>query len=101
MEIQAMVFAHKLLATISYQSLARVGNVELLSPLLLVEHHKVVLVPMEMQGSGASCICSIETLPQMLCKPNLFAASLMPSRDTPSVVAKQYRERVSMENSFP
>ena len=50
MEIQAMVFAHKLLTTISYQSLARVGNVELLSPLLLVEHHKMVLVPMENTG---------------------------------------------------
>lgn len=89
MEIQAMVFAHKLLATISYQSLARVGNVELLSPLLLVEHHKVVWFQWRMQGSGASRICSIETQPQMLCKPNLFAASLIPRRETPSVVAKQ------------
>ena len=38
---------------VGYQSLARVGYVELLSSFLLVEHHKVVLVPVEDARQGS------------------------------------------------
>ena len=44
---------HKLLSVVGYQSLSRVGYVELLSLFLLVEHHKVVLVPVEDARQGS------------------------------------------------
>ena len=50
-----------------------------------------------MQGRGASLKIEVVALAHVVCNPKVFAASLMPSRDTPSVVAKQSFDRDSNE----
>lgn len=54
-----------------------------------------------MQGSGASPSISMAALAQVVCNPRVLAASLMPSKETPSVVAKQSFDRESKEYSLP
>ena len=54
-----------------------------------------------MQGSGVSLSSSIVALAETVWNPNIFAASLMPSMETPSVVAKQIFDRESKEYSLP
>jgi hypothetical protein len=48
-----------------------------------------------MHGSGALFNVPVVALAHVVCNPKAFAASLMPSRDTPSVVAKQSFDRES------
>ena len=70
---------------VGYQSLARVGYVELLSSFLLVEHHKVVLVPVEDARQG-SLLHLLHRHPSA----NTMQAQLVRRlEETPSVDAKQ------------
>lgn len=54
-----------------------------------------------MQGKGASLNTVVVVLALVAYKPKVFAASLIPSRDTPSVVAKQSFDREFIEYSLP
>lgn len=54
-----------------------------------------------MQGKGASPNIVVVALALTVCNPSVLAASLMPSMDTPSVVAKQSFDRESKEYSLP
>ena len=54
-----------------------------------------------MQGKGASLNTVVVVLALVVYKPKVFAASLIPSRDTPSVVAKQSFDREFIEYSLP
>ena len=47
-----------------------------------------------MQGKGASPSTIVVALAHVVCKPSVFAASLIPNRETPSVVAKKFRQRI-------
>ena len=51
------------------------------------------------QGTSPSTI--VVALAHVVCKPSVFAASLIPNRETPSVVAKQSFDRESKEYSLP
>ena len=54
-----------------------------------------------MQGKGASLNTVVVVLALVVYKPKVFAASFIPSRDTPSVVAKQSFDREFIEYSLP
>lgn len=49
-----------------------------------------------MQGRGTSLRAVVVALAQVVCKPRVFAASLMLKSETPSVVAKQSFDREPM-----
>lgn len=54
-----------------------------------------------MQGKGASLSIMGVVLAHVVCKPRVLAASLIPNKDTPSVVAKQSFDRESKEYPLP
>lgn len=54
-----------------------------------------------MQGKGASVSIMVVALAHVVCNPRVLAASLIPNKDTPSVVAKQSFDREYKEYSLP
>ena len=54
-----------------------------------------------MQGSGVSLSSTTFVLAHTVSSPKVFAVSLIPSIETPSVVAKQSFDRESKEYSLP